>query len=501
MRYLHIDVTEYPAYIDCYRKISAVLENEDSIPNKELVNENAFEEPISVGLFRIESIPTIALTGNISPNSRSRITEIAKEYNYPVIFTLDALQPLAIKLDDASISIYNDKSDMIIQILQQHSVEPYYVTLYSSNLGPALFVGANIDASVKHQISALFEDTPINAYFSHPIQPYDSPLRAKKVIPPALGRAIDQLQPGSSLSCENELFIAGTLGCVLTDGEEDIGVATGLRRYSEEEFATIRKVGLSVDKSPFQIQHPAHADVVIEGMHMCEEIKQEYLSHSSQDNRVEGSKRHMKPTEPSIVGTHLLSVLGYGYRSLEDELSPQCKLDYTIFNLRTQRYSNILLENNRRASGEVASLRANLRVFKVGRSTGLTFGRVSAVKAKVKIQGYPYSTSECVVIGDRDEPFARTGDVGSSVWDEEGNLLGIIWGCCPMEGSAFVTPISDILDSLAQMTRKRYMVKKPQKKDMNKMQVLETGSVEIPDELLRAYTEGKMEFHESTSNA
>ena len=436
-----------------------------------------------MGLFSVESTPTITIDGNISPDTKAKITDIAKGYNYPVIFTVDSLHLSALPPDAPSISVYNDKSEIIVQILQSNSIDSFHVNLYLTSHGPAVIVGANISQSVKQVISAAFKDTPVKVLFSRSIQPYDS-LLSSTAYRPALGRPHEQLQPGSSLSRDNEKFVAGTFGCVLMAGTERFGLTTGYRQYLESEYQEIRRSGFAFRESTCGLCHPAEADVLIESAYLKKTIDHlKQRSYPDKDQEIKEYDELEQQTRSSRVGAGLFSVLGYGTRSLEDESSPRCKLDYTLFTL--SRMATNILVHNRRATGNIASLSADMRVLKVGRSTGLTFGTVSGIKAKVQVPGFPYPTAEWTVVGDYDQPFARKGDIGSSVWDEDGNLLGLIWECCPMEGSAFVTPISEILDSLKRITGVRYMVERPDEKFINKLEANDRVYVDISEDNLR----------------
>jgi len=68
-------------------------------------------------------------------------------------------------------------------------------------------------------------------------------------------------------------------------------------------------------------------------------------------------------------------------------------------------------------------------------------GTISQNKSSVKGKGYTSTTSEWLVVGDG-EIFAQQGGSGSSVWDLEGNLLGMLWGSAHSQGLSHRLEIS-----------------------------------------------------------
>ncbi len=82
---------------------------------------------------------------------------------------------------------------------------------------------------------------------------------------------------------------------------------------------------------------------------------------------------------------------------------------------------------------------ANYPVFKFGRVTGLTQGRINTIQEDRAIhyglnlnnegQTCSYRFSEMILIeGEEDEPFSRSGDSGSLIYDSEGYAIALLLG-------------------------------------------------------------------------
>jgi hypothetical protein len=83
-------------------------------------------------------------------------------------------------------------------------------------------------------------------------------------------------------------------------------------------------------------------------------------------------------------------------------------------------------------TGEVAEIESVTRVFKVGATTGLTFGVVQAfglLNQPTLFPGgkYRYFDDVIEVLGDPGVPFASAGDSGALVLDQYGNAVGLLY--------------------------------------------------------------------------
>ena len=109
------------------------------------------------------------------------------------------------------------------------------------------------------------------------------------------------------------------------------------------------------------------------------------------------------------------------------------------------------LSNQCPAPESVEDAAVDKRVFKVGRTTGLRWGVVEAINAMLKPLFYP-GLGECwfrdvmwVRSTDR-KPFAREGDSGALVVDEEGGAVGLVFASDSQY--TYVCPLGPALDGL-----------------------------------------------------
>lgn len=66
-------------------------------------------------------------------------------------------------------------------------------------------------------------------------------------------------------------------------------------------------------------------------------------------------------------------------------------------------------------------------VFKSGRTTGLTWGRVSVLRTDVLLENQIYTAVDIVPPQEQLHDFSQSGDSGSSVFDAEGSLCGLLF--------------------------------------------------------------------------
>lgn len=109
---------------------------------------------------------------------------------------------------------------------------------------------------------------------------------------------------------------------------------------------------------------------------------------------------------------------------------------------------------------------ANYPVFKFGRVTGLTQGRINTIQEDRAIhyglnlnnegQTCSYRFSEMILIeGEEDKPFSRSGDSGSLIYDSEGYAIALLLGGVERSGKngdgpplTFALPIDRVFDTL-----------------------------------------------------
>ncbi|KAI9776542.1 MAG: hypothetical protein M1839_009523 [Geoglossum umbratile] len=86
------------------------------------------------------------------------------------------------------------------------------------------------------------------------------------------------------------------------------------------------------------------------------------------------------------------------------------------------------------------NVKADEVVFKRGRTTGLTVGKLSAINARVQLDGKICSAWQ--VGGQRGKPFCKKGDSGSFITDSVGRWCALLFAS-PYEdaGDAYVLPV------------------------------------------------------------
>ncbi|KAK6534917.1 hypothetical protein TWF281_006217 [Arthrobotrys megalospora] len=118
-----------------------------------------------------------------------------------------------------------------------------------------------------------------------------------------------------------------------------------------------------------------------------------------------------------------------------------------------------LLLSNRTCFRGIADPVEDEKVFKVGRSTGQTFGIISGVKDGVTLRENLGQTMEWCVVGtheDRGKDFAAAGDSGSLVFNQNLEVVGIITAGCSFTGRlTYITPIKLVLADIERKTGMR----------------------------------------------
>ena len=103
------------------------------------------------------------------------------------------------------------------------------------------------------------------------------------------------------------------------------------------------------------------------------------------------------------------------------------------------------------------------KYFKIGRTTGLTFGKLNGIKSETNLelplngedqgQQKRKMISQAQVLLTPEElstPFTRAGDSGAWVCDMFGTLVGLVWG--GGEKTSYCTPIGQIFADIEAQT-------------------------------------------------
>jgi hypothetical protein len=110
------------------------------------------------------------------------------------------------------------------------------------------------------------------------------------------------------------------------------------------------------------------------------------------------------------------------------------------------------------AGVEAAFLDAGAKVAKVGRTTGLTHGRVTAFELDNVVVGYDLGNlrfdNQIEIEGAEAGPFSQGGDSGSVIVDEELKAVALLFaggdqGGTNGQGLTYASPIHKVLEVLA----------------------------------------------------
>lgn len=111
----------------------------------------------------------------------------------------------------------------------------------------------------------------------------------------------------------------------------------------------------------------------------------------------------------------------------------------------------------RLSGGRIAPLAGPETVYKIGRTTGLTSGTVTAVEVDNIVVSYDHGTAifdgQIEVQGENGIPFAVGGDSGALVFDEDNLALGLVFGGTLQGadtniGLTYVNPLNTVLNQL-----------------------------------------------------
>ncbi|KAK3295382.1 uncharacterized protein B0H64DRAFT_358938 [Chaetomium fimeti] len=169
-----------------------------------------------------------------------------------------------------------------------------------------------------------------------------------------------------------------------------------------------------------------------------------YLQRTSQNGRLDWAL--ISPAEDGRVGQNLLP-------TMEDWRNAEYMRGYP-------RCIGGSITSPRQGTRSLHEMKKDDLVYKVGASTRCTIGEFDALKADCVIKEEKYMqgrnvdirSTEFMFIGADGSQFARWGDSGSVVWDEDGRAVGLLFrGQSPGQSRgwfAYVTAIEDVFASI-----------------------------------------------------
>ena len=91
------------------------------------------------------------------------------------------------------------------------------------------------------------------------------------------------------------------------------------------------------------------------------------------------------------------------------------------------------------------------KVYKRGRTTGLTCGEFSHINPRVNLDGKVVAAWQVVGFGEND--FCRPGDSGSFIIDSEGQWCALLFACpYTHRGDAYVLPVDQLIEDIEYIT-------------------------------------------------
>jgi hypothetical protein len=98
--------------------------------------------------------------------------------------------------------------------------------------------------------------------------------------------------------------------------------------------------------------------------------------------------------------------------------------------------------------GGFGKLEEGKNVWKYGRTTGCTTGKVQGLCADIKFDNKEPATMDWVIPARNSKPFSLGGDSGSWVTNHDGEVVAHIFGGCLDLNLSYISPIDFVLDRI-----------------------------------------------------
>lgn len=161
---------------------------------------------------------------------------------------------------------------------------------------------------------------------------------------------------------------------------------------------------------------------------------------------------HPAPVDGGQRPEHVVGQLAGGYPPLRQNGT----VDAAFARLRDGiAYDCSRIGQSLHLSQQTMPLFQQRNVVKLGRSTGLTSGRISAFALQNLVVGYPsinrrifFDRQIEIVSEDEDHPFSKRGDDGSLVVSPDGNPVGLLFARSGDSRFSYANPIDEVLRKL-----------------------------------------------------
>jgi Peptidase family S64 len=432
-----------------------------------------------------DGVLTVVVDGLLQEDIKVQIRRAAEIENLPLIFTKDVICVNNGPISTGAITLYKRLRNSLVNLLEEEQILEYGFCLHSSNKGPVVVFDGTIPQKTKDAVGVLLGNELLAFYTSDPDLSFgvaDAKAKETEFLTGVLGGPQEVIQPGVSIGRATGSWGYGTFGCLLTNGAIDVGLTAYHVVCTKNEMREA-EIGTSIKQAKGrEMAHPAPVDYHLWSrsqesesnfLKKTVEITVGKMRKTARQKLKEFENQRKKPKELRGIGAVALAFTGLGNKPSDDNDPEEwpMRLDYAIIEMKTGIKATNALPlaghlfpqiNEVRPTGRLADMQLGMVVFKVGRSTGVTKGVVHMIKKTVREKEKWGPTSEWLVqgIGVDQQSFAEVGDSGSTVWNESGDLVGMMWASnSKPPGRACVTPIREILDSLYEVTGSKYSLK------------------------------------------
>jgi hypothetical protein len=247
--------------------------------------------------------------------------------NYPCSSSNTKTQYTGIAHDDPAVAIYEERRGQILEVLQSAVPSYHAFCLYNSNHGPALVIDVVSDQVSQERIPRTV-DNQLNVYFDERI-----PDKTEKEFPRSLSAAQRQIQPGIAIGLGSDKCRTGTLGCIISDREQDFVLTVCKMTWVEAEKVKSDRLDV-VSEGTKHVVHPAHYDVVLTknisriAPHVTRTLEMENRFIAKEAEKLQEKLAQVKRNKK--IGHLMYETTGFGGELVAEEDIRCCQVDYSL---------------------------------------------------------------------------------------------------------------------------------------------------------------------------
>jgi len=391
----------------------------------------------------------LRISGTPCSQTLKKLVEMSNIVGISLVLETHPFRFQAIKSTHNAVERYQSKLQMALKILPCDAA----IVLLKTELGATVVIhGSDKTCIWKRELANLFKlpllisGTCENLFESH-------------LSRGEFGGKQYKITPGISIGREGFAKV-GTLCAIFTSGNRLYGITAAHVLHSPDTIVEqLRQNGEFIDKTEFSIMHPSETDVLIEDFCLKEAYEKVHGMVrggvlSKKEGAIQASEIQtlIASNRAHELGKHVFSYLGYGDNINEDSTATVCRLDFSVFTLNDTTATNslpptLLKLRKGKITANIRGVVPDTTVYKIGRTSGQSVGIISGLGESRNTKYLQFPTTEFLAMGES-KLFALWGDSGSGVWDEFGNLVGMVWGSSPGTNTNYVTSLPLILDRL-----------------------------------------------------